>query len=61
MDGNKLTEVVLDVPEYNLEKFFGFTSTRFKITAGIHEIRSIIRGATTRDSVHYKNWKFIDA
>ena len=60
VDGEKLTEVVLDAPEYDIKKFYEFKSEKFKLSVGEHEIRSMIRGATTRDSVHYKNWSFID-
>ena len=59
MDGKKLTELSFVAPEYEITKFFAFKSDKFKVPAGVHEIRSIVRGATTRDSVHYKHWEFI--
>lgn len=59
IDGEKATKIAFVAPEYDIKKFFTYKSTPFKLSVGIHEIRSMIRGTTTQDSVHYKEWKFI--
>lgn len=58
MDGEKVDEIMLDAPEYNIAKFFTFESKPFMISEGVHEIRSIINGAKIQDGVHYKKWEF---
>lgn len=60
VDEEKLTEVALEAPSYDIKTFFQFQSNAFKMPKGVHEIRSIVRGATMRDSVHYKKWEFIE-
>jgi hypothetical protein len=59
IDGERATKIAFVAPEYDVKKFFTYKSTPFKLSAGVHKIRSMIRGTTTQDSVHYKEWKFI--
>lgn len=58
VDGERLTEIILNAPEYDITEFLEFKSEKFKLQKGVHEIRAIIRGAAMRDSVHYKKWEF---
>ena len=59
LNGERLTEITLCAPEYDVKKFFDFNSAPIKIPAGIHELRFTTRNAKSMDSVHYKRLKFI--
>ncbi len=59
IDGKKATEVEFIAPKYDFEKFFVFQSTQFKLSKGVHDIRSFVRNSKHIDTVHYKKWEFI--